>query len=364
MRVMKDMNERIRGYGEPEIDAVGYRGMDVMKENGIGVCNNMSENVADEFNKINPEYNARVVVLYMNEGDIEGANIENNTINSADSRNNFHGNVTKRYYKGRLFSKEIDEGNRTIVYQYDEEGGMEKTIVETEENENYYKRIKYNDKGEKTYERIADKESDRALYYKNGKVEREVIIKDSHTLTIHYNKEGQEESREEEERGDANIFLSSKKSEKKLGIHTMVAIDIESDNATLLVDVTNLMLGVYKDGKMIMFNENKPNEAIYDRNYKLESLNYGVKKAFEYPMDYIKSFREPTLSMEELKEKYGLEAQNKMLEKIEREDEKENKQSRFKDDLKIDTGVTYNYNTNTVTIDTTKSQSNKQEERM
>lgn len=354
MRVMKGMHERIRGYGEPEIDAVGYEGMDVMKENGIGVCRNMAENAADEFNEINPEYNARVVALYTNEGEAEGANIEHNEIIDEDSRINFDGNVTKRYYKGRLFEKEIEEGNRSIQYEYDEEGNVEKSIVETEENENYYKRICYNDKGEKTSETIVDKESDRTTYYENGKVEEKIIVKDGHKETIKYNEEGQEESREEEKTGDTNTFLALKKSEKELGRHAMVAIDIESDNATVLVDVTKLMLGVYKDGKIIMFNENKPNEAVYDRDYKLESSNYGVHKIFEYPIDYIKSFREPTLTMEELKEKYGLEAQNKMLEEIEREDNKERNQNRFKEDLKIDMGITYNYNTNTVTIDNTQ----------
>ncbi len=80
----------------------------------------------------------------------------------------------------------------------------------------------------------------------------------------------------------------------------------------------------------------------------------GTKKLVESPLDYIKSFRELELTMEELEEKYGVEAQNKMLEEIEREESQEKAQSKFKEELKIDKGITYNYDTNVVTIDTSE----------
>lgn len=58
MRVIKNMHETILGYGEPKIDAIGYQGMDVMDEDGMGKCRNMAVNVADKLNEIYPEYNA------------------------------------------------------------------------------------------------------------------------------------------------------------------------------------------------------------------------------------------------------------------------------------------------------------------
>lgn len=64
---------------------------------------------------------------------------------------------------------------------------------------------------------------------------------------------------------------------------------------------------------------------------------------------------ESPLSMEELEEKYGLEAQNKMLEKIERENQESKEKKKvakaFRQDYKIDKGVTYHFDTNTVTIE-------------
>lgn len=55
--------------------------------------------------------------------------------------------------------------------------------------------------------------------------------------------------------------------------------------------------------------------------------------------------------MEELEKKYGVEAQNEMLKKIEEEDRRKEQSNSFKQDLKVDNkGVTYNFDTNTVTI--------------
>ena len=70
MKLMKDMYETTRGYGQPEIDAQGYYGMD-MQEGGIGVCRNIADNIADKLNAINPDYNARSITCISNYSNIE-----------------------------------------------------------------------------------------------------------------------------------------------------------------------------------------------------------------------------------------------------------------------------------------------------
>ena len=256
MEIQKDFNETILGYGEPKIDALGYLGMDVMDENGVGLCRNFAENIADKLNKINPTYNAREIALYE--------------------------------YSSNFIKNDIEQS--TVM----EDG----TIIKSK-----------NGKSE---------------VYKNGKLLKGVTVvsvKEEPKATI----------------GNALI-----------GNHAIVAVDIESDNVTLLIDPTKLGLGIYKDGKIIMFNEQNQEEGIYDRKWLGEGNLRGLEGYFEYPIDYIKSFREPKLTMEELEKKYGLEAQNAILEKIEEQDKKQT----FKDTIKISKTIRYNFNSNTAIMST------------
>lgn len=78
MKVMDDMWKNIDGYGTPAKDIHGFYELDLVDENGYGVCRNMASDVAKKLNKINPEYNARKMTVYMSEGDIDLANIERN----------------------------------------------------------------------------------------------------------------------------------------------------------------------------------------------------------------------------------------------------------------------------------------------
>lgn len=71
--------------------------------------------------------------------------------------------------------------------------------------------------------------------------------------------------------------------------------------------------------------------------------------------------------MKELEEKYGIEAQNKMLKQIERADE-QNKEKRtdgktFRQDYKVDKGVNYNFDTNTVTIESNEEKEDDENQR-
>ncbi len=134
MTMMKDMHERIRGYGKPKIDAQGYLGMDVMDENGIGVCRNMAENMVDEFNEINPNYNARIVTLYMNSSELEENNIEKNNIDG-NTRINSKGNEYTVYEDEQIQKTIISENDSITEYQYDNGKIVKKIIYKPNQEE-------------------------------------------------------------------------------------------------------------------------------------------------------------------------------------------------------------------------------------
>lgn len=99
-----------------------------------------------------------------------------------------------------------------------------------------------------------------------------------------------------------------------LGNHLVTVVDVPEENVTLILDPTNPGIGVYKNGKITMFNSAKQNGT------KFEAKEYGnilVRRGgVQTAKDYIHSYTESTSSMEELEEKYGLEAQNKALNEV------------------------------------------------
>lgn len=311
MRVMRDMHETIKGYDEPAMDIVGYRGMDVNQEGGIGVCRNMADNVVDKLNEINPEYNARHVSLYAQNSNYLRNNIPSNSFSEDGKRICNYGDVEE---------------------EYDKKDRIKKKVIQNEEG----KEIIY--------------------YQKNGKKAYSELIEDGYETKIYYDKQGREYFKIEQKISEIEEGLSIDhkvdEDKPKQANHSMVAIDLKKEHVTLIIDPTWKGIGVYKDGKIEMFNEREPTEAVYERIFYSEGQYRGIKGAIEYPIDYVKSFIEPTLSMDELRKKYGVEAQNKMLEKIEREDNKKT----FKEELKIDEGMTYDFDKNIVTIEHTKEE--------
>lgn len=410
------MHETIRGYGTPKIDAIGYGGMDVMDKDGIGVCRNMAENIADKLNAINPEYNVRTIVLYEEEGNYENANISRNKI-EGDTRINSIGNVTQTYINEQLSTRTIDYGDTVITYEYkedlvlskksiqtripnkteeifyDENGNIkerrerekksnenseiEKQFVngrlssQTEKTSNYYMKIYYDDRGKIKSKTIADKDSERTTWYgENKNIWCVTILKDNYETTIFYDElGGLEKNRKIEKTDKTNQFLDlmeqKQKEEKQkqrekenesliqkiTGNHMMLAVDLKDEEITLLIDPTNPGLGIYKDGAIQMFNETQADKAIYNTKFLGCIGTRGIEGIWKYPIEYEKSFKEPTLSIEELEKKYGIEAQNEMLKKIDEEDRKKEQSKSFKKNLKVDNkGVTYNYDTNTATL--------------
>lgn len=76
MLVMDDMWNRIEGYGIPEKDLLSYPGIDVAYEDGVGVCRNMADDYARRLNEINPEYNARTITVYSEDGEFKPADVD------------------------------------------------------------------------------------------------------------------------------------------------------------------------------------------------------------------------------------------------------------------------------------------------
>jgi hypothetical protein len=439
MKCMYDLQNNIQGYGTPKLDIVGYGGLDVAGENGIGVCRNFAPNIVDKLNKININYNARSVLLLQDSGSVMYNNInktsfdeeyttkwlgngkyemykEDKLIRTLENREGISINT---YYKDDgTIKKYIDSENQRTLETYDIEGnikekgifiGNEETkiiytregqvehktkivtenkdgveymreyendvmIVYQEETKDNFKWKQYHN-GHVIKKIMANADKQETYYYDqiDGKLKSIVILKDGYETTIEYGDNLEELSNEKVKSNNVNYYISRKETEennkkmeedrqrekmlqeqelnelkeKGMGNHEIVAVDIEEDNITLLIDPTNLSLGIYKEGKIIMFNEMKPEEAIYLRaSVSAEASFGGIEKFLQYPIDYIKSFNEPTISMEEIEEKYGLDAQNRIIEKIEQQ---ENKKT-LRQQLRIDDNTTYDFDDNKVTI--------------
>ena len=89
MKVMDDMWGSIQGYKTPEKDIHGFLELDLANEDGYGVCRNMASDVARKLQEINPDYNARTIAVYIEDGfkiaDIERTVLETNETVQEDS---------------------------------------------------------------------------------------------------------------------------------------------------------------------------------------------------------------------------------------------------------------------------------------
>lgn len=68
MKIMSDMWEEIDGYGIPKINATTYMRLDI-QENGVGVCRNMADDMTTKLNMINPDFNARNLLVNLNDNE-------------------------------------------------------------------------------------------------------------------------------------------------------------------------------------------------------------------------------------------------------------------------------------------------------
>lgn len=125
-----------------------------------------------------------------------------------------------------------------------------------------------------------------------------------------------------------------------IGNHAVVAVDLKQENITLIIDPTNTCLGVFKDGKITIFNSLSKEEPYSMYRTPLDDLAYRGVESLEVPSEYVKSFLNPFVSIDEVNKEYGIEAQQKALEssKIKEEDYiyQSSQPNRFKNNLKVD----------------------------
>ncbi len=95
--------------------------------------------------------------------------------------------------------------------------------------------------------------------------------------------------------------------------HMVTAIDLPDKDVTLIVDTTNLMLGILKNGKVYMFNCNE-----YLFNYDIEdNYTYTNEKLFEVLSTYLKSFFCSTNDIMSLGNQFGIESQKETYDFVE-----------------------------------------------
>lgn len=208
MKVMDDMWKNIKGYKEPEKDIHGFLELDLASEDGYGVCRNMASDVARKLQEINPDYNARTITVYMDEG------------------------------------------------------------------------------------------------YKVADIER-TVVQDNETVM--------ESSGEEQTQNSSNFNIT-----KITGNHMVTLVDLKDENLTLVLDPTNPGIGIYKDGNIFMLNTAKENLVGYDTKEIITTLCFrtGIDAGLISLKDFFSSFENSSMSLDEIIEKYGLEAQNKALTEV------------------------------------------------
>lgn len=123
-----------------------------------------------------------------------------------------------------------------------------------------------------------------------------------------------------------NVVINS------VGNHQVTVMDLPDENITLVLDPTNPGIGVYKNGKIYMFSTDD-GTGISPR--PLSTLIFKGESVIDVTSSIIQTFLSSDKSIEELREIYGPEALNKILEEVKEIEEKQNSSS-FDQKYKID----------------------------
>lgn len=123
--------------------------------------------------------------------------------------------------------------------------------------------------------------------------------------------------------------------------HAVVAVDIKEKNTTLIIDPTNILMGVFKNGEIIFLNSlDKENNGVKMDITPLFDVAWNGKESLKLPSQYIKSFLNPSTTIEELNKKYGVAAQNLALASAQAKDKeyiyKKSIENNFRNSLKVD----------------------------
>ena len=110
MKVMDDMWKNIQGYKTPALDIEGHLELDLASKDGYGVCRNMASDIARKLNAINPGYNARTMVVYMDTSNpFYISNIERNLISDNETVQDNDGESSEEQRKDNAFINSILE---------------------------------------------------------------------------------------------------------------------------------------------------------------------------------------------------------------------------------------------------------------
>ena len=121
---------------------------------------------------------------------------------------------------------------------------------------------------------------------------------------------------EQYEKGEMPLMELSKFAGKFLANHLVTVMKSLEDDYYLVIDVTNPSIGIFKDGKVYTFNaeeykfvDYRPFSQVFTYTEAFDDINRGLLLSIFKDID-----------LEEANEKYGVDAQNKVLEKIKRLD--------------------------------------------
>ena len=96
---------------------------------------------------------------------------------------------------------------------------------------------------------------------------------------------------------------------KIAGNHEIVLVDISGQNITLALDPTNPAIGVYSDGKIIILNPTRGDNTYDIRGYNTIQQDGNISEIGTIASDYIKSYIDSGITLDEAREMYGLDAQ-------------------------------------------------------
>ena len=134
MIATSDMWGHIDGYGEPKIDLLSYPGLDLATEDGLGVCRNMADDVARKLNAINPKYNARVIIVYMDDGDMVMADIKRKDFDKEKEQTNIPATEDCSYKEETNATEDCYNVEETNI-MYDEEQNNTEPSEENDSND-------------------------------------------------------------------------------------------------------------------------------------------------------------------------------------------------------------------------------------
>ncbi len=203
-------------------------------------------------------------------------------------------------------------------------------------------------------------------YYEMADIERNVLETNETIATE------EKENNEQKEQNDivSNVVLEI------FGNHAVTLVDMSEYNLTLVLDPTNPGIGIYKDGQIIMLNSAKENGLEYEAKEYVNGVVYkgGIDGIINTTQDYINSYKKPTLTFEEIEEKFGVEAQNVALKevreifkaneedtiRIAEEKENINEEKSFRESLRVDLDL-QEYNNNSLETNKDNQQQDKEE---